>query len=489
MKTRTSTFRSVLKGLAVAALAVGVSAQSAKAGQPDDQIAIQLGALQLGINLGNATQLQQAQALVQGRAVLASTSKTAKPVVQGGNFTASQVQTTLTQNQIQLATLAALSSPFTGNITKQVVSLSNNKTTSVTAKLSPKLTTASAIAGYALKRIPNYGPLIVQAGVEAAFSGQGNATFNYKGTTPQKIQAAQLADAGKVASIAMSSSLKAYAGGTVNWAGVPKTGTVFGATYLPNFGTKVLPSANVANQQLATPGLITKYASAIAANAINGLGNIAAGPAGTYGKNQTNVQSLTAALVKGAVAFQKTSLTPDLTPGQKTVGSIGASVLGITAQVSGDQNGGAINNTFGTTAVFKDVLQGVINGAIASAKTQAWAVAIGVAQGFTGTYLATTYNASNTPVNLAAFIALNAGEINTAFLTANKGKAYTKAQLGTYTTLADAINAGITAMYTAFDVANGGANKDFSNISGAGGIRNFDLVNGVGIPVTDTVGL
>lgn len=487
-----TSFKKTIRIVVALALTTTAAITTASATQQSDQVAIQLGAIQLGItNLATATPLQQAQALTQGRQVLASTATKAQPVVAGQSFTTNQVQTSTLQDQIYAATQAALTNPVNILITpSQKVALNNGKSVTVANKtaVNPKKTTASAIILYSLPTIPNYGPSLVQTAVSSAFAGGTNPVFGYTGSTTQKLEAAQLTDAGKAASAALSYSLKAYKTGTKNWAGVPKTGTVTNAVYLPNLGTTPFPSTTVSNQQLPTPTLITKFASAIAANAINGLGEISGGAAGTYGKTQANVQSLTTALVKGAVAFQKTSISQDT--GQRTVGAIGASVLGIVSQVSGDQN-----ETFGTAdqnnLFNKAVLQGVVTGAVSAGKTYAWAVAIGIAQGFTGTYLETTYSASGTPVSNATFLADNAAAIVTALQSANGGKVFTAAQLGTYATtgLLSAVTAGINAMYTAFDVADGGANPTFQNITGSAGIKNFGLVNGIGTPVTDTVGL
>jgi len=498
----------LLAGLAAVAISLG----SAKAGQPDDQVAVQLGAIYLNTpisNSSNATVL--ANALVQGRAILAATVKTTQAKMDasqvlsgnfsvsiGGNSTVQGSKTDL-QSQILAATEAALKSPIDSAAIKATeVTLKNNKKVKVTAVLSPTKTTASAIAAVTLKRTPNFGPEIATLAVQAAMAYSSNATtgvnkavFGYKGATNAKLQAVQLTDAGKAATLVLSSSLKAYAAGTQNWVAVPKTGTQSGVVYLPNFGTKDLPSGNVNNKQIATPALTVKFASAIAANAINGLGDISVGAAGTYGKNQANVASLTKALVKAAAAFQKISLepAPGATNGQKTVGTIGGSVLGIIAQVSGVKNGGEVGNTFGTqnasspNLMYKSVLQGVIDGAIAASPTNAWAVAIGVAQGFAGTYLKTVADDGGTAISADAFIKLNSGEIKTALESANKNKAFTKSQLGNYADITAAIDGGITAIFTAF------AGNTFTNISGAAGIRNFGLINGVGSPVTDTVGL
>lgn len=158
-----------VKLLLTGLVALAISTGSAFASQQGDQVAIQLGAIQLGINLGTATPQQQANALYQGRAVLLARANS-KTVLQtaAGNFTASDVQKTAFQKQIFTATQRALNSPVTLTISKQSISLSNGRSTVVSAILTPRKTTASAILSLSLARIPNYGPSLVQTAVQNA---------------------------------------------------------------------------------------------------------------------------------------------------------------------------------------------------------------------------------------------------------------------------------------------------------------------------------
>lgn len=470
MKTKQLTLtggKFLLTGLAALAISLG----SAFAAQQDDQVAIQLGAIQLGISQGslssNAT--LAAQALVQGRAVLKATIKS-KTVVQasGGNFTANQTQTTNFQQQIFTATQRALNSPVTIPISKVSVMQTSGKPVIVTATLDPKKTTASAVLAYTLKRLPNFGPALVQNSVAAAFAGGGTPVYGYKGT-PEKLQAAQLTDAGKAATNALSASLKAYVAGTQNWAPVPKTGPVVGVNYLPNYSTKSMPASG-SNVFPANTAGISKAASAISANAINGLGNTVSG---LYGKTAGNVMTLTTALVKGALAFQKTSTTGVTVGVSTTVGAIGASTLGIVSQVAGDQNA----NWAGAASA---VLNGVVSGAVKASKANAWIIAVGVAQGFAGTYLKSVANASGTPITASLFKTANTAAILAAFIAA---KATTNTGTNSSTSITNFIDQAIDATYTAFATDNVGS------LTGAAGIKNFGLINGVGTPVTDTVGM
>ena len=451
---------------------------SARATQQGDQVAIQLGAIQLGINLGTATPQQQANALFQGRAVL-SARVSAKSLVQtaAGNFTVSDVQTTAFQNQIYAATQLALSSPVTITISKQPVSLSNGRSAVVSAVLTPKKTTASAILAHSLARIPNYGPSLVQTAVQNAFAGLDQPVFNYRGTTAAKIQTAQLADAGRAAGLALRAALRPYAAGTQNWAGVPRTGPVLMTRYLPNFGLTSLPRTG-SNVQASNLIGISSAASAISANAINGLGSIN----GLYGKTAANVQSLVQALVAGSASFQRTSTSN----GASSVGAIGGSTLGITAQLAGVDN-----SNWGISVAPNDtnaILQAIVTGAVRASRVNFTAIAAGVVQGFTGTYL-TTKLAANA-ISTADFKTANTADILNSFINAGAVKLGSAAA----TNLQAFIGASIDATYTAFGYNSSGINDGsitpaIGTLTGAPGISNFALVNGVGSPVTDTVGL
>lgn len=437
----------LLAGLAAVALSLG----SAKAGQPDDQIAVQLGSIMItGSPVATADAATLAQYLVQGRAVLKSTIKKAQPVINGQTFVTTQVQTTLLQGQIFAATQAALATPVTASISKVEVALNNTKFVKVTATLTPKKTTASAINAYALKRIPNFGPELAQNGVAAAIATVGGLpVFNYKSSTTA------LTDAGKAAGFCFSYALKAYAKGTQNWAASAV------APFLPNFSLKT--------STLGVPGNIwgiSNAAAAIAANAIDGLG-------GT--PTAANVTTLTTAMVKSANAFQTISTNTKSGLPTSAIGTIGATVTGLVSQLAGDQN-----SVYGG-----DVLSGIIQGAVKAAKTKYSAIAVGVAQGFYATYLATYVSAHGSltdAIGAGAFAALNNATISGLLITSG---AYKLGSTQATNTVA-AMTSAYTAVWNAFDPDQA---TEISNLTGATGLNNYALVGGVPSPVTDTVGL
>ena len=459
----------LLAGLAAVAISLG----SAKAAQPDDQIAVQLGAIYLGTpvsNSSNATTL--ANALYQGRAILKATSKLKGDMVgvQGAAvFTANMTQTTLLQSQILAATEAALASPITNlsGVKNIVVNLSTpNKTAKVTAVFNPAKTTASAIAAIALKRTPNFGPEIAGKSVAAAMSKNGTvAIFGYKN------DAAQLTDAGKAAGLALSSALKPYKAGTQNWIAVPSTGALPGTRYLPNFNKTPLPTSTT---KIVSPGVqqqfnvwgISNAAAAVSASAIKGLG--------VTGQTASNVQSLTTALVKRAASFQKLS-TAAVTP-TSVIGSVGAATEGIVSQLAGDKN----NNWENSNAVLK----GIVLGAVKASKANYVSIAKGLVMGFTATYLATM--GGNDVDTLAVFKAANANDISNAFVTAGALKS---TGTGALNTILEGI---IDQTYTAFGYNAEGKleyTPNIASLSGAAGLNYYGLDGGVPSPVTDTVGL
>jgi len=477
----------ITKCFAVGLTAAVLSMGAARASQQSDQVAVQLGAIQLGITLDGATTAQNlANCLVQGRNFMA-----AKATMKDGSIyyvgsaaiTPASVQRSTAQEQLQMATQRALSNPVTNLVGIKGLSVTTTtgtktKTTKVTAVLDPQKTTAAAVFSVTSKLIPNFGPDLVKYGVEAAMRGGGTPVFNYKGKDAAAIQKAQITDAAKIAQAALSASLKTYVSGTVNWAKVPKTGPLLGARYLPNFSANTIPTKAAPGGTTQASHLIgiSSSAAAISANAINGLGAIS----GLYGKTSANVQALTTSLVKGANAFQKTSMLN----GTTSVGAIGAATLGIVAQVAGVEN-----NNWGLSLAANDtnaILQGIVTGAVKAAKSQMSAIAAGVAQGFTGTYLVTKTNVKAD--NLVDFKTANVSDILNSFVLAGAVKLGTTAA----TNLQLLIGDSIAQAYTKFGYDTNGDRTlvpAISDLTGAPGIKDFALVNGVGSPVTDTVGL
>lgn len=223
---------------------------------------------------------------------------------------------------------------------------------------------------------------------------------------------------------------------------------------------------------------ISSAASAISANAINGLGSIN----GLYGKTSANVQSLVQALVAGSARFQRTSTSN----GASSVGAIGGSTLGITAQLAGVDN-----SNWGVSVAANDtnaILQAIVSGAVRASRANFTAIAAGVVQGFTGTYLTTKLSAN--AISTTDFKTANTADILNSFINAGAVKLGSSAA----TSLQAFISASIDATYTAFGYNASGINDGsitpaIGTLTGAPGISNFGLVNGVGTPVTDTVGL
>lgn len=305
----------------------------------------------------------------------------------------------------------------------------------------------------------------------------GTPVFNYAGATPAKIQAAQLADAGRSAGFALKAALRPYAAGTQNWAGVPRTGPVALTQYLPNFGATSLPRTG-SNVQASNLIGISSAASAVSANAINGLGSIN----GLYGKTAANVQALVQSLVSGSAGFQRISTSN----GASSVGAIGGSSLGIVAQLAGVDN-----SNWGISVTPNDtnaVLQAIVSGAVRASRANFTAIAAGVVQGFTGTYL-TTKLAANA-ISTDDFKTANTADILNSFIKAGAVKLGSTAAASLQTFIGSAIDTTYTAFgYNAAGINDGSITPAIGTLTGAPGIRNFGLVNGVGTPVTDTVGL
>jgi hypothetical protein len=445
---------------AVCALTIGLG--TVQAGQQDDQIAVQLGAIQLGYNVAAATPQELANALTQGRAALKATQKNAQAgkviAVQGGPAI-TDVQSETFRGQLLLAVERALTAPLTKltEIKNLVVNLANGKTTKVTSVLNPKKTTASAIFDYASKRIPNFGPTLVETGIEQALAGAaGVSVFNYKD------DAAKVKDANKLAGNAMKTALKTYAKGTTNWAGVPATGPVVGQDYLPNFSTKTIPTTGANLQQPDLPGL-SNAASAVAASAIRALTNAPGALAVA-----TNYTSMANALVKGAASFQKTSTSQ----GGLSGGTVAGTGFGTTVQTVNKIEPLAYGD-WDSDAVTKVILEGIIAGGVKASSSNAYAYAIGVAGGFAAAYL----NKGGAD-NLATFQGNNSQLIHDAFI-ANKVKPTAKFEGNTAASLLNLINDAIQDVY----VAHAGSN--YSTIAGALGVQ----LPGAPDPVTDTVGL
>jgi hypothetical protein len=515
--------KSALKVAAALALTSVGAFSTASATQQQSQIALQLGAIQLGYSTNsswtNNPQLL-ANALQQGTYALAATLSNAYTsyVPPATKATVPAAQSAAFRAQLYAATLAALTNPIT-ILTKAVVPVTivNGKTgkqstVKATLNFNPTLTTATAISAIATATIPDLGPGLVQTAVSASmayttnaagvvfpiFGTQPSATKVAGATTPQavltlneKTAATQLVNASAVAKASLAAAVKAYKSGTKQWAKVPSTGPAENGVYLPNFSTT--PIGPTGNPQAANLAGLADAAAAVAANAINGLGalntNSATTTAGLYGQTASNVVALTKSLTQAAAAVQATSVSSKAA--HYPSGAIGAETLGLITQVAG------VNDTEWATAASASIMDGVVKGAVlAVGKTSAnlTAVATGIAQGFYATYLETVPQGT-TPLTPNQFAGSNGSGFNNAsdILGAFKLAGVTQTELTKLGLTPTQIGTYFNNVYVA---SGGGTNPVWSStISGAAGINLgvgtnvTPLLNGVGTPVTDTVGL
>jgi len=524
--------------VATSALVIGFN-RNALADAAADQIAIQLGAIQLGYPAGytpGTNSLWDASALKQGQLAQAATVAnyaTTAFVVKPGTTNATIVanpQTSQFRSQYLAAVQQALTNPATVTIPKTTVSTRKTNgpiipVANVTGTLSPTLTTPTLILSAVVADMPNFASAIVGNTVAATMAGVTNSSGIFIptwGPAPkptaanlssqaninvfnQKTASAQLANAGKAASTALTAACKAYVSGTQNWVAFPKVGNPsnpISSNYLPNFGTTTLGQAGLTNNQIPNLTGLANTASAVSASAINGLG-VGTGTTNAavlYGQTQSNISSITAALVKAAATFQATSTKNNTAAGLNfyTYGSISASVFGQVTQIAGT------NNYYATTsindgpndAVSTMLLNSVINGAVSAVKSSlpnVQSVASGVAQGFLASYLFTTTNAPSSMTNAAWLSQYETA--NSSFISSAIARAYGKPT----TDFTGIINQQLNKFFTDYQayVSSGLTNRTvFANVAGAAGINlattNSSLTplfNGVGSPVTDTTGL
>jgi len=536
--------------MAVTILLMGLTGK-ASATQENDQLAIQLGAIQLGYTTNSAWTTNSqliANALTQGnQALLAKTTAAYTQYVGTTNIStnnAPAAQTSSFRDQLYQATLSALSAPvtYTNKIVTPinvVVWTSSTKKTSTnkvtTLSLNPTLTTPTKIAGLATTRIPDKSLGLISNAVAASvfiastntngvvyplFGAQPAAASVKTATNAQnvynlnvKTANAQIVNAGTVANAAMTAALKAYAEGTTQWVAVnAKTGPVTNTAYLPNYTTKAIgPTLNAQNPALLS---LANAAAAIAANAINGLGSIntnsTPSTAALYGKTAGNVQAIAKQLTLAAAKYQATSVAKVTTPANSpyyTSGALGANALGMISQVSSLTPGVANDtwgNSTGSTTGLTSILVGIVKGAVSAVGAKSanlQPIATGIAQGFYATYLRTFQdtNPGQTPKNAAVFAGNNnnSTQIVNAFIAAG----VSSATLHSYSITAPNVQVAFQNVYNAYIAGNtnqfGAWNFTDTTVSGAKGINLTTtnsqtlppLLNGVGTPVTDTVGL
>jgi hypothetical protein len=516
--------------LAAVAIVAGGASQAHAQNSASDQIAIKLGATQLGYpssytpgtnNLWDASALRQGQLALAATTANVNTTAFVVSPVNPGNTNPTVVpnpQSATFRSQYLAAVQSALTNPTIRTITNQTIQTYNPRTrtyvnvANVKGTLSTASTTPTLILNSVVAKMPNFGPAIVSNAVAATMAGTTGTNGIFIpvwGAVPKptkanlkdqasinafnsKTASTQLSNAGKAASAALTAASKAYTKGTQNWQGFPTTGSPTNTSYLPNFGTKPLGQKGLTNNQAPNLTGLADTASAVAANAINGLGNFNTNATAPYGKSAANVQSMTQQLIKAASAFQRSSTTVITGVPNYSSGSLGAASFGITAQVSGDNN-----SSWGGQAspdAFTTLLNGVVRGAVAAVgrtSPNLGAIAVGVAQGFTATYLQTTYNANLGFVTLNQFLADNVS--NNAIAAAFQAAGVTGNSLSQ---VSSSISSGVNQAWNSFDQVSGQWNLAQYPMAGAKGINLGNtnngitpLINGVGTPVTDTVGL
>ena len=359
-------------------------------------------------------------------------------------------------------------------------------------------------------KVPNYGSAFASNAVSASLAYTTNTygiVFPVWGAQPSsanvtkyatnsyalnvKTESAQLATAGKAASAAMTAALKVYATGTVNWAAYPKTGVPTNGSYLPNFGTTTINSGT--NAQSPNQTGLADAAAAVAAESINALGAINTNSSlinsGLYGITTSNATSIAQALTKAALAFQATSTKAISGETHYALGALGADAFGILTQTAGSTNaiwGGQA--TGGLTSILNGLVKGMVTAVGASSTSNVSALIGGVAQGFYADYLATCYNTSTTPISLNAFLSNNGATIAGAFNAAGVKNIST----ATYNTdISNAFNGVHNAAYNngVSLLAPSAWNTTSFPLAGYNGVNKLGYLNGVGTPVTDTVGL
>ncbi|GAB4166229.1 MAG: hypothetical protein Fur0032_03520 [Terrimicrobiaceae bacterium] len=447
----------IAKSLVAVVLSFGLIFTDAHAGQNDDQIAIHLGAMALGIpDLSAASAQDRVNALAQGRAILKSKQGRAAVGIQGFPISP-DVQTDLLRSQILTATQLALTSPQSYQVEGTVI-LENGRSSRVRATLDPKKTTASAIFSYTQNRLPNFGPDLVGTSITQALSSNGtNFLFNYR------TESAALNDVNKIAGLAMKSSLRAYARGTVNWAGVPSAGAGNG-TFLPNFSSRPIQPRS-SSPQNPDPAGIANAAAAIAASAAAALD-----AATLTTPKSTAFTGLGTSLVRAAASSQRTSTTTGAGTTPLRGGSVAGAGFGAVIPVTD----GAVPDWAAQGNL--NLLNAIVAGGIKGSRANAYSFAIGVAQGFAAAYLNDT--TPGTKIDAEAFKAANVGVIAQQFF-ANGVRTGQNFEGVRNKSLVVVISEAIDALYLAHSLNN------YSEIAGGAGLQ----LPGTPTPVTDTVGL
>jgi len=496
------------------------------------QIAIQLGAIQMGYiststpytpYVAGTNSSNDQKALEQGLLALSETqTKTAAHVI-GATALPNSCASTQFQNQLYVATLDALTGVNSNAlIASGPVTTSSGSVTVPKTTLSTALTTATAVVQLANTLVPNRGVSFAQSAVtatEAVYTNSGflipvwgpaPKTTGSPTTVNNKTAATQINNAATAASSCLASACAAYAKGTINWQAFPATN--YSATNLPNFGAKPITASG--QTQMNDPQGLSEAAAAVSAGAIAGLGTV--GSNTNYGWTATNVVVMVKSLTTAANKLYAASTNNSNLGNGYTGGTLQSTAFAETAQLAGTNNFSFGSYTFANNTNTIGALDGIISGSIAAlGKTQnnlSW-VAKGIAEGFLVDYVETSGLGSNsfavspTATNgLATFETQNLNYIVNTFT--HYG---VSASSSLDTAIKNAITAGFTSAYTDWAQGNmASINPTFVStglngtapLPGAVGIginglavngqspkQTTPFLNGVGSPVTDTIGL
>jgi hypothetical protein len=282
--------------LAAFALLTNVaSAQKSAVSFPRDQIAVQLGAIQMGYVLAgtafvpaNFTAEQAASALAQGRLALGTASGAAAVNVEGvqnlpANVAAFRVQ-------LDAAVQAVMSSPQSATI-KGRVALSNGKSRAVTAKLLPPAPDWSVPLPYAISALGG-------GGINNTASGGRSTVGGGYGNTASGEYATIGGGDGNTA----SGESATIAGGAVNTASGGASTVAGGGANTANGNSAAIGGGvqNTASGEYATiAGGGGNTASGEYATIGGGLQNTASGDSATIGGGAQNTNRIVASTVAG----------------------------------------------------------------------------------------------------------------------------------------------------------------------------------------------
>ena len=420
-------------GVAAMLLFIAVGSFKASATSQSDQIAYQIGKLQLPPTNSAAAFLKQ------GQLAIATTSANQSTKIYVLGAVMPSVTSSTYQNQYFNAVTSVLTNPVTLTIPRTVVTLSNLTTTAVTGTLSTTTITPNSVLQTALVFAPYNAPGWVSNAVASSLTSAWG-----KNTTA----ATQTANAASAAATALTAAAK------LNTANTP---------------TGLTNQNGVANA-----------ASAVTANAFNGLR--------AYGDNLStnnlttnNIAKIATSLVKVAIGIQNKS-----TQGFPN-GALGAEGLASATQLSG----GYLNlaDNIGNTSSLLNALVTGAGKSLGKVQGNITAFTYGLSQGLVANYLYTANIAGGDATTAGA---ANYKEANTATIVNYVLKATGLLSNSTYqASLTTTVNSAINTMAGAYSNFKSGtsAATAYSLIDGAKGINYFGLLNGVGTPVTDTVGL